>query len=520
MPAGQGPGPAAPRGWARRGWWFLAAAGLGLLAAAAFAAGALPGTDPAVAVRQTGLPGAPARYLAGLGAWLAGCGLLVAAWWRLADPARRGARAAGLLAVPAALAALLLVLAPPLGSRDIYAYACHGALVVDGHDPYTVGAAAGCPWAGAVPQLWRDTPAPYGPVAIAASAGAAALARTLPAGPDAQLLAAVGLLRAVALAGVAMMAWYGARLATRVGGDPAVAVWLGAVTPLVVVHAVSGAHNDALVAGLVLAAFSAAAGTGPAVSARAAGTAGALLGLAVAVKVTALVAVPFAVLLIAGAGRHPGRAAGAGGRLARAGALVLGSGALAFAAVSTAVAALPGVGTGLGWVAALGRTGSLVQWTSLPTGLGMAAGYGLRVLGWPQAYEEAVAVARALGLAALAAVLVLLWWRAWRRAAAPRGVVAAAGAALAATAVLGPVFYPWYALAPLAVLATCATSDRARRWLAGVTTALTLLVLPFGLGLAVLTKLPGALLDVAAVIAAALWWRRRRGGPTTPTARA
>ncbi|HET8681177.1 MAG TPA: polyprenol phosphomannose-dependent alpha 1,6 mannosyltransferase MptB, partial [Micromonosporaceae bacterium] len=414
---------------------------------------------------------------------------------------------------------------------------CHGALVLDGHDPYAAGAVAGCPWADAVPQLWRDTPAPYGPVAIAASAGAAALARALPAGPDAQLLVAVGLLRALALAGVAMMAWYGARLAARIGGDPVVAVWLGAVTPLGAVHAVSGAHNDALVAGLVLAALSAAAGPGPVVRARAAGLAGslrglagslrglapgALLGLAVAVKVTAVVAVPFAVLLVAGAGR-PGRggAASTPTALARAGAAVLGAGALAFAAASTTLAALPGVGSGLGWVAALGRTGSLVQWTSLPTGLGMAAGYGLRALGWPQAYEEAVAVARALGLAALAAVLVLLWWRAWRGAAGARGVVVAAGAAMAATAVLGPVFYPWYALAPLAVLATCTTGDRARRWLAAVTAVLALLVLPFGLGLAVLTKLPGALLDVLAVIAAAAWWwRRRRAAPTTPTTRA
>ncbi|HET8682533.1 MAG TPA: DUF2029 domain-containing protein, partial [Micromonosporaceae bacterium] len=126
MPAGRAPGPAAPRGW-----WYVAAAALGLLAAAAFAAGALPGTDPAVEVRRTGLPGASARYLAGLGAWLAGCGLLVVAWWRVGDAARLGARTAVRLAVPGALAALLLLLAPPLGSRDVYAYACHGALVLD-----------------------------------------------------------------------------------------------------------------------------------------------------------------------------------------------------------------------------------------------------------------------------------------------------------------------------------------------------------------------------------------------------
>ena len=45
------------------------------------------------------------------------------------------------------------------------------------------------------------------------------------------------------------------------GVDPAVATWLGLLSPLVAVHAISGAHNDALLAGLVVAALAVAAGT-------------------------------------------------------------------------------------------------------------------------------------------------------------------------------------------------------------------------------------------------------------------
>ena len=89
------------------------------------------------------------------------------------------------------------------------------------------------------------------------------------------------------------------------------------------------------------------------------------------------------------------------------------------------------------------------------------------------------------------------------------------------------MFYPWYALLPLAVLAGAVTDARARTALAVTATVLAFLVLPNGLGLAVLTKLPGALLDVALVAGAAVAIRRRRAasaarraGPATPRATA
>jgi hypothetical protein len=88
--------------------------------------------------------------------------------------------------------------------------------------------------------------------------------------------------------------------------------------------------------------------------------------------------------------------------------------------------------------------------------------------------------------------------------------VVCCGGAFAAVTVLAPTLYPWYALTPLAVLGCCVDADRARRWLAVVTAVLTLLVLPNGLGLAVLTKGPGAVAD-AVLVAVLIWvWVRRR----------
>jgi hypothetical protein len=222
--------------------------------------------------------------------------------------------------------------------------------------------------------------------------------------------------------------------------------------------------------------------------------AGGLLGLAVAVKVTALVAAPFAVLLAARDRRW--------GPVARA-AVLTGVGLLAgFAAV-----ALPS-GYGLGFIPALSGTGRLIQWTSLPTGVGMTLGYLARAAGRASIAGTALDVARVAGLVVLAGMLAGLWWWARGRADQPRSTVLAAGLALAATTVLAPVTFPWYALTLIAVLGYGVHSGQKRYRLGLVAAAATLLTLPDGTGIAALTKLPGALLDTA--LAAVLIWAGAR----------
>jgi hypothetical protein len=485
-------------------------AGTGLLAAGGYLAGAGPG--PAPASQAEALWGGGTGFRIGLFGYLAGLALLGWAWWRVGDALRTGA-GPGLrwVLVTGAVWAAPLLAAPPLGSRDVYAYACQGAVWLDGHDPYAVGAAAGgCPWLAAVPPLWHETTAPYGPLALAASAAAVGLARAVATGTEGELLVAVGGLRAAAVAGGLLVAAAGPRLARACQVDPAGAAWLGLVTPLVAIHVVAGGHHDALVAGLVVAGLALAAGGArgsphpaapdpqraypPGTTAVAVAGAGLALGLAVAVKVTAVAALPFALLLAGRAGRSG---------LGRAGWL-----AVAAAAGFAAPTLLTGLGTG--WTRAVAGTGELGQWSSPPTGLGMAAGYLLRVLGVPGGYHAAVAVAQSLGLAALVVVSAWLLVRAWRRAADTRAVVTAAGAVLAAVVLFGPVVYPWYAVGPLAVLAASVPGRRVRWWLAVATLVLAGLVLPSGLGVPVLTKLPGALLMVVLVGLVSWWWLRRR----------
>jgi len=510
----------------------LGLAGSATLTAGAYQVGALPGRAAADAL--PGLADAPGAL-----ACLAGLLALTAAWWRIGQvtTATGGPVVTGRWMLgTAALWALPLLFAPPLASRDVYAYACQGAVVAAGEDPHRTGAAAlPCVWLDSVPPIWRDAASPYGPLFSLLSGGAAAVS-------GGRIVVVVGLFRLLALVGVLLATWYGRRLAHECGVSPDRAAWLGLASPLVAVHAIAGAHNDALVTGLVFAAFAAALGRPRDTAAlgrpcdtaalgrprdnAAAGiawrgaAAGLALGLAVAVKATALVGLPFVALALAATGGTDpaGAAAAHRGRLARAGAIVAGSTAVTSAALALAS------GLGLGFLRGLTRTGELAQWTSVPTAVGMTMGYALRAAGVQSGDDAAIATARGIGLVVLVAVVGAAWWRAWREPSeCLRRAVVGAGIGFAAVALLGPVFYPWYALTPMALLAVSVRPERVRAWLAAAAAVLAFLVLPNGAGLAPRTKLAGALLvsgTLAATVVTAVARRRRRGLPagSIPTA--
>lgn len=448
-------------------------AGAAALAVTAYLGGVLPVWQPGVT--PVSIWRGPHGPLVILG-WLAGTALLVGAWWagRHRVPSTRW------VLVTVGLWLLPLLAAPPLGSRDVYSYACQGAVYAAGADPYAGGVAgAGCPWLEAVSPTWRDTPAPYGPLFILVAGAAAVLGGT-------SLAATVALLRLAALLGVVLTAYCLPGLARHAGVDRDRALWLVLACPLVAVHLVSGAHNDALMVGLVVAGLRVVLDRPGRVLPLLAG--GALLGLAVSVKVTAAVVVPFA-MLAALPGEYRVRA------LARHGGVVL-AGTVAAALAVTGLA-----GLGPGWVRGLASSGESVQWTSLPTAVGLALGY----LGRPFGADwYVVPPARAVGLGVLAVLLVVVWWRA-RHGGRLRG----AGLALAATVVLAPVFHPWYAVWPLAVLAVAAVPAR---WLLVPATVVSFLVLPDGTNLARFTKFPGTLAMVAGLVAVVVVAARRLAG--------
>ncbi|MGA3488072.1 polyprenol phosphomannose-dependent alpha 1,6 mannosyltransferase MptB [Micromonosporaceae bacterium DT55] len=522
MTGAQQPRPATLR-WVRYG----GLAGAVLLALVAWRGGVLPGPPPA------STPGTIWRGPYGpwiLIGWFAGTAALTVAWWSLrrSVPSLRWAYVtAGLWLVP-------LLLAPPLGSRDLYSYACQGAVFSDGGDLYGAGVAElGCPWVESVALLWRDTPTPYGPVFLLL----AGLAATLGGSLTGTLL----LLRGTALAAVVLIAVCLPGLARYGGVPPRRAVWVVLACPLVSVHLISGAHNDALMIALVaaglLVSLSAARRSGGAagtvtrfadvggtarfaavgVTARLA-AAGVLLGCAVAVKATALVALPFAMLAPAlAAGAAGVRVGGAGGGAAPgrwwagqwwtgrwwAGAGVVLAGAVAALAAASALA-----GLGLGWVGALGGSDDLTQWTSPPTAVGFVVNYiGQTVVPG----LDAVPWTRAAALVLLALFLVGCWLRTLRRLRAGAGAeVLLWGVALAMTATVAcaPVVYPWYLVWPLVLLAVVARRTTA---LLVVCTVAAFLLLPDSTNLARFAKAPGAIVVtlVLAVLLGRLLRQRR-----------
>lgn len=452
-------------------------AGAVLLAVAGWLGGALPGTATVPTWRGDRAPLV-------VGAWLLGTALLVGAWWAL----RRGAPSTRWAYLTAGLWALPLLATPPLGSRDVYSYACQGWAYAHGVDPYASGVAeAGCPWVESVAPIWRDTPAPYGPFFVLL----AALAVTL--GGD--LVGTVVALRLVAVAGLLLTALCLPGLARAARLPTRRAAWLVLACPLVGVHLVAGAHNDAVLLGLLTLALLVLVrlpGRPPALL-----VAGALLGLAVTVKATGLVVLPFAVLA-AVLGRYT-----VGALVRVAGWLV---GGLLAGLAATALAA----GLGFGWVGGLARSGDSEQWTSPPTAVGFVVDYAGALVGRD---PGAVPVVRAVALLLLAVLLLALWWRAWRalrrlndvrqrvariEAARPRLALRSAGLALAATVALAPVVHPWYLTWPLAVLAVAAARTT---WFVLPCALAAFLTLPDGTTLARFTKAPGAIAMTALVLA-------------------
>jgi hypothetical protein len=219
------------------------------------------------------------------------------------------------IAIVAATLIVLFALAPPLLSLDVFSYISYGRLGVEhGLNPYEHAPAA-IPGDEAASRVidYRGAVSVYGPAFTLLSYPLAGLGVPF----------ALWSLKALAAAAIALIAWLVARLARLRGVEPAAAVAFVALNPLVLVHLVGGAHNDALMVAIAMAAVAAVLGSRPA-------AAGAGFVLAAAVKVSGLLYAPFALL---GAGSAPNRVR------------MLAAGAVALAAI--AAISLAAFGTGV-----------------------------------------------------------------------------------------------------------------------------------------------------------------------------
>lgn len=361
---------------------------------------------------------------------LVGGALLLQSWLLLGADVL-GPRTVTVRSVQAALALWVVptVLVPPLFSRDPYSYFVQGRLLQMGLDPYTHGAASVPGWFQAgVDPMWAETPTPYGPLYLLLQHLVVNVAHT-------PYWSAIGF-RLIAIAGIALIAHFVPKLAALHGIDPAAALWLSALNPLVILHFSLGGHNDALMVGLML------AGVHAAMRKRAL-PALLLLAAAVAVKPIALVIVPFLGLL-------------AVARDARWWKRWLAYGCSSLAVLLLVLAMGLVVGVRWGWMQALTTPGSVRTWLSPSTAIGMSIGLVGDAFGNREVDPTAVTMVRMLFMLVAVALCLLLLLR-------PQGRSPVRGALLAFTAIiaLGPVVQPWYLLWALPLVAV---SGMNRSW--------------------------------------------------------
>ena len=446
----------------------------GLIAAAGgFYAGALPFG----ARSWLGAPEALAAPVPWAAAVFAGVAILSVAWLRMGQVLNRNSggafSSADLIRVCLLWSAPLLVTAP-LFSRDIYSYLAQGAMVRHGFDAYALGPADAVGLSdelvGSVPDMWAHAPSPYGPVALGLNAAISWLTQDTVVG-------GVFAHRLVAICALLLAAWAVRRLALRSCVAPEVALWLGVLNPLVLIHGIGGMHNEAAMMALLLvglelcfagidalkAGSTAAACTALLLSAL-------LLSLAGLVKVTAFAALGFSGMALARTLRP---------RLGTVRALCAAGALQATLLVATSATISHGSGLGFGWIASQGGAAFVHSFLSLSTNIGVALGWVAQTMGFGAAQEFVLTFTRVLFLALAAVVMWRALWAVFRDAGI---AVKALGCSFLALVAFSPVVLPWYFIWALMPLATQVRRTATRWMIAGLSVALSCVVFPQGEG--------------------------------------
>lgn len=399
-----------------------------------------------------------------------------------------------------ALWVLPFLFAPPMFSKDVYSYLAQSEITARGLDPYKIGPAAALGidhvFTRSVPNIWRDTPAPYGPLFLYMGRGITWLTGE-------NIVAGVVLHRLLALVGVAMIVWALPRLARRCGVNEVAALWLGAANPLVIFHLIAGIHNEALMLGMML------VGMEWALRAISSGlpflegfaptrtgwllTAGAgMIALSGLIKITSVLALGFIGMALTR--RLGGSFPDIGGRLRdwrtalaewrpnalhTVVALARSAGFLLVVLVIVVVVVCQATGLGYGWLDAgtLGTANKVRSWLSIPTVLGLGTGQIGVLLGLGDHTTAILAITRPIAAAIGAVIVVRMLIATLSGRIHPVGSL---GISMAALVLLFPVVQPWYLLWAIVPLAAWATAPGFRLAAVIVSSVISVMLMPNG----------------------------------------
>ena len=349
-----------------------------------------------------------------------------------------------------------LLLSVPVFSRDTYSYLAQGALLRDGLDPYLVGPVDNPnSLLDNVSPIWTTTTAPYGPAFIL-------VAKFVTMIVGDHVVQGTMLLRLCMLPGLVMLIWAAPRVARHVGANSAAALWICVLNPLVIIHLMGGVHNEMLMVGLMMAAIALTFERHPIAGVS-------LIALAVAVKATAGLALPFMVWVWMRQlrERHPW------GQV-RAWLVATAASGVIFTVVFAVVTVAAGVG--LGWLTALAGSVKIVNWLTIPTAVANLI-HAIGGLFTTVSFYAVLDVTRIIGIAIIAISLPLLWWR-FRHT--DREALIGIALVMAVVVLFVPAALPWYYTWPLAIVSALAQSRSAVAAIAGFSTWIMVIFKPDG----------------------------------------
>lgn len=322
-----------------------------------------------------------------------------------------------------------LLIVPPIFSRDVYSYYEQGRLMTEGYNPYSQGVAVLDGWfADGVDPMWGEVPTPYGPLYLLIERGVTTLTLGNP-------LVAALLFRLVAVLGIVLLLIFLPKLARAHGIDPDKALWIGVLNPLILFHFVAAGHNDALMVGLLVAAFALA-------TSHRMLWACAAIACSASIKPIAFLALPFLGFIWAGAAADWPRK-------------LLGWVKTGFATGVVFMATALIAGVGFGWVRALGTPGEVRTWLSPSTAIGLTIGNTTKWLGITETNDLPVTIMRMIGLVIGVVLLAVIVFK-----RNDRSPTRNAALAFATVVVFGPVIHPWYLLWFLPLFAATGLTSR------------------------------------------------------------
>ncbi|HHY07657.1 MAG TPA: polyprenol phosphomannose-dependent alpha 1,6 mannosyltransferase MptB [Corynebacteriales bacterium] len=389
-----------------------------------------------------------------------------------------------------------LIIAGPILSRDSYSYLAQGTIQYMGYSAYEVGPNVMNtgdtlnPLYLEVSGDWRNTTTPYGPLHLGLMAGIVALT-------NGNIHLGIFLIKILCMLSLVGIAWAAGAIASDLHQSQAIAVWIGALNPVVLLHLVGGMHNEAFMVALM--------GIGLAAAVKGKNLLGIfLITLGAAVKATAFVALPFLVWIWVYqlAKKYKEQSGVEASTRRKVGYFFATAGGGAVFSLATFGVLSYLTGTGLGFLTALKGSGKVINWLTLPTAFAHFSAWVTDKTSGPD-FSTSLVAARSIFFIVMVVLLVAIWAR-WRKT--PTAALRGLALAFLAICFCNSLAFPWYYSWIFVLVGSLKLSQRAWALVVAASAWGAITVGPNG----IITLYNWGWMGVAAVVFFATYWYMSR----------